>query len=358
MSLQQDLIGRSGGMMTITRPWKEDRTEEEKANDVILVSWDRAPKSDQAAWLQEQKKRGAYIVGFGPKDLPALAESVKQCDAFFDTGLPDDRVVVLPNGERAGHANHLVNPLYGWAFIAEVVAACTRHGRMPTIWKSYSYPDGKAWGQQYDHKLQFHDEYTVPPVKRGVLGREFLRQMRLHIRRFERTQLPAVTRAADLIAQELTDGRKTWVIGFGHMPYYYLGYYEDVRWSDSVMFHSNVADQVADLKNKVPEGALAVRLGYFGEDSLSKELFKQKKLRMIFISANNPYPEMQLPGDALVKIDMGMAFGDACVPIKGYPLKICPPSGIMQIIAYEAIDTEVLARVVGGQTPTVMPDRK
>ena len=42
-------------------------------------------------------------------------------------------------------------------------------------------------------------------------------------------------------------------------------------------------------------------------------------------------------------IDMGYAFGDACVAIDGYPLRVLPPSGVMQIAAYEAINVEVLA---------------
>ena len=57
-------------------------------------------------------------------------------------------------------------------------------------------------------------------------------------------------------------------------------------------------------------------------------------------------PEFQPPTDFPVTIDMGYAFGDACVKIDGYPLKLFPPSGIMQVIAYESINVEVLSRLV------------
>ena len=43
---------------------------------------------------------------------------------------------------------------------------------------------------------------------------------------------------------------------------------------------------------------------------------------------------------------MGWEFGDACVTIKGYPIKLFPPSGVMQLVAYEAVNVEVLARLV------------
>jgi hypothetical protein len=41
---------------------------------------------------------------------------------------------------------------------------------------------------------------------------------------------------------------------------------------------------------------------------------------------------------------MGYAFGDACVPIPGYPIRILPTSGAMQVAAYECLNVEVFAR--------------
>ena len=60
-------------------------------------------------------------------------------------------------------------------------------------------------------------------------------------------------------------------------------------------------------------------------------------------------PEFQPPTDFPVTIDMGYAFGDACVKIDGYPLKLFPPSGIMQVIAYESINVEVLSRLASAK---------
>jgi len=42
---------------------------------------------------------------------------------------------------------------------------------------------------------------------------------------------------------------------------------------------------------------------------------------------------------------MGYPFGDACVEIKGYPFKVFAPSGVMQLVSYEAINVEVLSRL-------------
>ena len=46
------------------------------------------------------------------------------------------------------------------------------------------------------------------------------------------------------------------------------------------------------------------------------------------------------------RLDLGLAFGDACVPIEGYPIALFPPSGIVKAAAYESLNLEVL-RLLG-----------
>ena len=43
--------------------------------------------------------------------------------------------------------------------------------------------------------------------------------------------------------------------------------------------------------------------------------------------------------------DLGFAFGDACVTIDGYPIRVLPPSGVVQLAAFGAIDAEMRATV-------------
>ncbi len=49
--------------------------------------------------------------------------------------------------------------------------------------------------------------------------------------------------------------------------------------------------------------------------------------------------------EMLTVIDTGWDFGDACVQIAGYPIRVFPPSGVMQIVAYESVNVEVLTRL-------------
>jgi len=86
-------------------------------------------------------------------------------------------------------------------------------------------------------------------------------------------------------------------------------------------------------------------MGYFGEDPVARDLFARKRFRLLMFAAKTIYPEMALPTDNQVTVDLGVDFGDACVPVAGYPIKICAPSGVLQTVAYEALNTLVLSRL-------------
>lgn len=348
--LQQELFGRSGNFVNFgpDRVWKKDRSPEEKANDVILTGWERDPGGGELAGLKAAKAAGAYLVSFGPRDAPALKDLVALSDVWFDTGLgTDDRVVALPDGTRAGRGNFVANSLNGWALMAETVAALTRAGKMPTMWKSYSYPDGRAWGDKYLFKQQFHDEFTVPPVKAGVLGKAFLDEIRANFHSFETKQGAHVSQAVREIVAESKAGRKTVVASMGHAPWTYVGFYEDAKWGFNADLHDNNDDQINRYNANTPEGALVLRLGYSGMSQKEHDIFAAKKQRVLLISTPNPNEDAKIPADIPLLIDMEWAYGDATVSLEGYPIKLFPPSGIMQDVAYESVNVAVLGQLAG-----------
>jgi len=363
--LQGELWGRSGGLVHIGfgRPFKKDRTEDEKRNDMAIIGWARTPFANEMTRLEPLKERGAYIIGFGPAGMPELQAYREVCDAWFDTGFgADDRVVDMPDGSRAGRGNLMVNTLYGWTFMAEFVSALTRRGNMPTMWKAYSYEDGPAWGDKYLGKKQFHDDYHVAPIAPGDLGRTFLERIRYHVRKLERGELANVAKAADMIAAEHAQGRQTIIASMGHMAWTYVAKYEGQKWGRNADIHSNIRAQVDGYKKGTPDGALVLRLGYSGTDSVERDVFREKKQRVMYVTSETRRDGerssflgstvLNVPADALLYVDMGYAFGDACVSIDGYPIPILPPSGIMQLATYECINVETLARLAVGPSDT------
>ena len=125
----------------------------------------------------------------------------------------------------------------------------------------------------------------------------------------------------------------------------FIAKYEDAAWALNIETHHNVKVQMDNFAKNAPDGALVVRLGYMGMHRDVAEMLK-KKNRVVHILAENPRAEFRSPDGFAVTTDMGYAFGDACVPVEGYPLLLFPPSGVMQIVAYESVNVEVLNRLV------------
>lgn len=343
-SLQQEMTGRAGGLLHFgpDRDWK-GRTPEQNANNIILTSWDRDPAPAELDQLKKLKETGGYLIGFGPRSLPALADYVPLFDVWFDTGLgADDRVVTLPGGAKAGHGNVLANMLNGWTFEAEFIAALTRKGKMPPMYQSYMVPEARDWAAKYKD-TQFHDDLTVKPIAAGELGRAFLQQIRDNVSRFDHKQSANVNKAVSMIVDESKAGRKTVIAAMGHSPYTYLGKGEETAWALSFGVEGGTPNPAGNYEKNTADGALVLRIGYTGYRPGEADLFKFKKQRVILVSTQNPDADSQIPADLPLYLDMEWAYGDACTPIEGYPIKVFPPSGIMQNLVFEAINTEVLA---------------
>ena len=338
-TLEQELIGRSGGLMHVgfDRPWKDKtlRTDKEKAHDMAVVAWDADPKPNDLKRLQKFKEAGQFVLGFGSKSNPRLADHAKVCDAWVDLGTE-------PNDSDPGKLNHVVGAVSGWVWMAETIAAHTRKGRMPTMWKSWAMKDGRDWSDRFFRKVKYHKDYSVEPIPKGVLGKALVHRIRSQLLALENTQLPTIRNFADSIAKESKAGRRTVVASSGHMVMHYVGKYSDSAWADNIEVHENVESQLNNFRSKAPQGGLVLRLGYFGLSPKVDDLFKAKKSRVLLMAAENPRPDFAAHLNYPDRLDLGLAFGDACVPIEGYPIALFPPSGIVKAAAYESLNLEVL----------------
>ena len=338
-TLEQELIGRSGGLMHIgfDRPWKEKklRTDEEKAQDIAVLAWDSDPKPNELKRLQNIKDSGQYLLGFGSKRNPNLAKHIKLCDSWVDS---DTEAKDLSPGKL----NHVMNAVSGWVWMAEFIAAHTRKGRMPPVWKSWVMKDGRAWSDRFFRKTKYHKEFSVPPIQEGVLGKEYLHRIRSQLSALENTQSPAIHQFAKTIVAEKRAGRRTLVASSGHMVMNYVGKFSDSMWADNVEVHENLESQLNNFKKKSTRDGLVLRLGYFGLSNKIDALFKEKKNRVLLMTAENPLPEFSSYLNYPERVDLGLAFGDACVPIEGYPISLFPPSGVVKAVAYEALNIEIL----------------
>ena len=273
-----------------------------------------------------------------------MAEHVAACDAWIDTGAGEnDRVVELGEGGLAGQTNHFTNTVNGWILTGEFVAALTRKGKMPTMWKSWASVGGREWSDLYFKQAQYHTDFTVPPQPAGEIGRQYVEHIRYMLRRMQSTELPQLREVAGRIAKEAKEGRKTMVASAGHMVMNYVGRFDDAKWAENHEVHGWVKAQM-ELFEKTPDEALVLRLGEWGLEDGLHVMLQKKRQRVMLLAGENPRPESRVPAGYPLRVDYGAPFGDGCVRIPGYPIPILPASGAMQVAAYETINVEVLAQ--------------
>jgi hypothetical protein len=336
--LAAEMWGRSGGMIHVglDRPFKPGpRADAERAKDVALVGYHAAPSAGDVGELQQLRSRGGHVLGLGPRDRPDLADVVAACDAWIDTAVPgasDENVALLSN------------LVHGWCLTGEIVAALTRQGKMPTMWKSFGYSDAPAWGERYLEKKQFHDDFAVRPIAPGTLARSYLHQLRHALARL-RTDEPKLLQAANYVAAEWRAGRKTVVAWSGHLGYGKPNPFH-AEWSQVVELEPTLAFEVEAFRKAAAEGSLVLRLGGNGRTGREVELYAALHQRVMYFTGDHPDPAFRAPApDALLDVPLGYAFGDACVPLDGYPIRILPPSGVVQLAAFGAIEAGAAGRL-------------
>ena len=345
--LAPELWGRSGGIMHVGsgRCWKKDRPEQEVARDMVIIGLNSGADDALLAAMKKAKEGGKYVIGFGSQ--AAAPEHVQLCDAFFENGVP-------AGGEQEDlRANVLVDTLNGWCLTAEHVAALTRHGKMPVMAKSFIYEDGRQWWEDRFGKAQFHDDLQIAPIPEGKLARDYITHMRGLLVKFREAELADVRRAAALISAELRRVEKINVSFVSHMTSGYVARGRDAAWATPHYMWDDGEPAIKKFRETVPDGALTVRLGYAGLHRSLADLFVEKKQRMILIYGENVREDWlfsdELQAITVVDIDMGYAMGDSAIAVEGYPFRLFPPSGVMQIVAYESINAEVLAAEGEGQ---------
>jgi hypothetical protein len=347
-SLSMELWGRSGGMIHVgfDRPFKKERSDAEKAMDVAIVGYDRPPGAHDLEEIGKLRARGCYIIGFGPRDMPSLKGIVAMCDAWFDA---------TPGEVGGGRGVTESNTIGAWAFTAEVIAALTRRGQMPTMWKSHAFEDAGEWNSRYFGKKQFHDDYRVAPIRATELGARYIENISDSIRQLQKQSAKLVD-AGRQVAKEVAAGRKVIVAWQGHMPPAYIGKFDD-SWAMAMEMHPFLQSQLDQYAKNTPDEALVVALGYHGVDARSVAVWQRKKQRVIHMAGAPADPARVVRADLLQSIDLGFEFGDAYLSIDGYPIRILPPSGIMQLVAYDAIAAEANAIIARDRSriPRTMP---
>ncbi len=294
-----EACGRAGGLMAIAPCGQRGPMKQ----DVILDAVPGSPTPEDLKLVARWQEQGASVIQFSS---PA---------GLYRGRFPVDTVA---------------NVVALWTWTGEFVAACTRLGQMPVLYRSFGLPGGPEWGKKYRGK-KFHGDLTVKPIAAGVLGREYLDRIEHLLARISDTQMPKIHQAGTWW------GRTTsaMVLVTGHM---FPRHAQDPRapcpdtlvpvpaWEDK---------ELLDVSHP-PQFVL-----YLGYQFAPQKLLDQAKAMGVKLVYCDVQPAQRAePVGNILYIDPGWPLADGCVAIPGYDVPILPASGVIQAAIYWSIAAE------------------
>jgi hypothetical protein len=331
-----EFSARAGGLMGISSGDHAGSYEATSPHDVALVAL-------PSKWTEEAKSQWKKLIQ-GPAKVFAIGEAGQVAEtervAAF-TGLGSSS----PDLEGIRQFEQLVR---GWIVAGEMIAACTRRGRMPHIWMSVWLEGALVRNASfYEHdnlrepwKLPvFHEQIYIPPLPERYVADEFLKELK-KIHALLVQQDPKLIRAAQWIADAKKNKRQVSMVAVGHSYPEILEMPDSewpVRWGKSVSHvrRAHPADLAA--------GDVAIHFGYSPVEVGDVRGLLERGVKFIYSS---PYgrPAALRDHDNLLWIDLPWRPGDATVDVPGYSVRILPMSSSAHTMAYFALMAQTKER--------------
>jgi len=313
------LLASSGGY----RDYDIQEIEDAHANDELVV-----------AFVSHQQEP---VEGYEPfEGLPLLHEVA---DYSIDNFLKDNDAIVRIEGldGKICPASLVVNALNLWVFTAEFITACLRQGKMPEMYLSVFVPGASARNGRLS-QYRFHPDLELDPIPRGKLGKEYLDYIAQSIAQIKATEIPVIKQASTVAAEAIEKGKHAYMVIMGHMPPRIVGAYGD----PSVFSTTSLSPQNAE--EVLQQGDFVAFIQYCG---IPRDMLSAVKKA----GANNAWVGVPMDDDLRypdldIFIYPYWKFGDFCVEVPGYDVKMLPPSGVLQSMAYWLLSGEITALLV------------
>lgn len=332
-----EFYSRAGGLMPVERLRHDEAWP---ANGIILVAPSQDSLEADLELAARHKTPDSYVILFARKSIADIAaKRGVQFDALVDThaaehgGLIKDEVRWVVATDEAATMAAL------WTWTAEFVAACTRLGKMPPMWQSYSVPgaDGR------DRKLKglkFHDA-CPQPVEPGRLGRAYLTELGKTLDAIYNADRNSIQAIAQTAADAIKNGKRAYIIRQGHALEKPIPRANDASYFTQIIDH--------DLPPDFRSGDFVLCSGYdakYQESTFAKTVTAARIAEATVAWTLSTYGETEIPcvnpGDVLV--DQRWPLGDAVVTVPGYDVKILPPSGVIGEALYGMVNAELASR--------------
>jgi uncharacterized phosphosugar-binding protein len=314
-------LGRAGGLMPVV-VMKDPAAV--AAGDVLVYGCLQGAGKADAALLRQVHEKGALIVAFGGASQADELKGV--ADHFLANGLPVD----TPMATQVAAPMDLAQL---WAFTGDLVGACTRAGKMPTMWQSVMVPGARDRNAKY-RPLRFHEDRTLPAQESGALGKQYLTAVVRGVTGL-RTQQRQMAAAGAAIRETVKAGRTVFHANLGH--------FEPARLLPEAFGVPLVvlpgAQAEAQIRAKGKRGDCVLLVWYTEMPTALLQAARDAGVPSICMVASNPAQPLDT-SLADIFLDPQWVFGDAAVEIPGYDVKVLPPSGVLNSLVFYSVLAE------------------
>ena len=334
---------RAGGLRHVKLLLADGRVE---WNDIILVgTLDLHPAEQMKQLSRLRREGGPLIVLFGSRS----SKLARLADYVIDNGLPSGIVPVMSvsGGERIGPIAGIANVTHMWTFTAELVAALTRMGKMPSMLQSILVPGSHEWNRRVG-EFRFHPDSTIPPIRAGVLGRSYLRSLRESFARIESDELKKFADAGKLCADAFCSGHRLLASTLSHfMPTQarMKGFPPIFSWFDDNARNGD------SLKGRASSGDVWLMIGYSYYPLQELTYLREAGAKSVALFVPGPAvfgegsPVEPDPTLIDLYIDPHWRQGDGVVSVPGYGPRIIPVSGVIMASCYWMVIGEIMNRM-------------
>lgn len=356
--LNEELGARAGGLCVY-------RCRKGEPGDVILyafgVATERQP--DVASLLEQEladaealAEAGSPVIGLASLDqlsqYHVLDRARQVCRVLLDNHCPArDGLFTDSAGKSVIPSFTTANAAVAWPWMAEFFAACTRRGKTPAMYQSIlADPERERYAKYV--KVRFHDDMHVDPVPAGQFGRAYLDAVRRMFGQIETEQWANLEQAAQAATQTLRDGGKVFIFARGHYPpYHHAGQLvNDPRLYEPLQMRRIKRRKPTDPELPIP-GAndYGIAVGYSlppGDEFWggADEMLRRAGKGVCWIISGYQTRADDLRANETL-IDQCWPDGDAAVPVEGYDVPICPPSGVISEALMWMLTAEVYGRL-------------
>ena len=360
-----EALGRAGGLIALGFGSPVDKTPKRGGGGprrVVLYCIREESLDNDLAEINALHEKGACVIAFGREEfIDVAARRRVKAAAFVNShAARDGGLFIGADGRFVVPTDPVANLIALWTWTGEFVAACTRLGKMPVMYKAYGSPGGYDWAKKHRSK-KFH-EAEPTPVRSGEFGRAFLSGLARSLDGIRTTEFADIRQAAELASDARLAGKKVYVFVHGHAikdrmgcphdPGYFTQYNEG--WFDP---RPGVELKSGDFLMYIGHGGMPT-WGKFDKHNYLVA-WREAGVKMVWSFGDMNHESFESSvgriRDDEIFIDQHMYQGDACVPVPGHPIDIIPTSGVTSEAVLWMVNAEYHRLLNDSRLDTISP---